>query len=430
MTVQVNVARHTTSSLGRLLYRLQDPSESLALVKELCPAQATDDEASWRKARLAGSVLLHLGTKRANDSALGRDLLARLRLRLAILLARGRLFPRERASAGNTLARLGDPRQTVMTLKDMAFCLVPAGSFWMGSPDEDDMAFSVEKPLHRVKIPYDYWMARYPVTRAQFETFVGAGAYKERRYWREAERIGAWQDGYVNRRWREPIEGNIQEFEEMADTLKDFDEPFNLPNHPVVGVTWYEALAFTRWLTERWRREGVLSVSHQVRLAQEAEWEKAARGGMDIPTRPVLGRGWDEAVRPPLRRNDAPMRRYPWNNQTDLDRLNYNMGIGATSAVGCFPGGASPYGVLDLSGNVWEWCATRWQGHYKNCQDGAGQKGAMSRVLRGGAFDSDQWDVRCASRDADDPRSMYNLVGFRIVVAPVFSKKGEKKRKK
>ena len=213
------------------------------------------------------------------------------------------------------------------------------------------------------------------------------------------------------------VQGVSKEFEEMADAPKDFGEPFNLPNHPVVGVTWHEALAFTRWLTERWRQEGVLPGAWRVRLPRETEWEKAARGGIEIPRRPVFGRDWRRQAKPALRRNVAPRRRYPWGNQASLNQANYGMEIGATSAVGCFPGGASPYGVLDLSGNVWEWCMTGWQSRYENYQDNAGLGWFTSRVLRGGAFDNYQWDVRCASRDADAPNSMYNLVGFRVLAA-------------
>jgi formylglycine-generating enzyme required for sulfatase activity len=336
-----------------------------------------------------------------NDSNLDRE-------RLADLLERGRLSPRQRAAAGDTLARLGDPRPGVLTLDDTAFCLVPPGSFWMGSPDEDEMAFDAEKPLRRVKVSYAYWMARYPVTVAQFDVFVRAGGYGERSYWTEAQAAGVWQ-----------ANGNVKGGgdNEPRDRPFDFGAPYNLPNHPVVGVTWYEALAFARWLSERWRSEGVLPFPWHVRLPSETEWEKAARGGVEIPARPALGRGWAEPVELSLQANAEPKRRYPWGNRASLSRANYKREIGASSAVGCFPGGASPYGALDLSGNVWEWCMTRWQSNYEDYRDNDNPRGASHRALRGGAFGSSQLGVRCASRGRYDPHDRYDYVGFRVLCA-------------
>jgi formylglycine-generating enzyme required for sulfatase activity len=105
----------------------------------------------------------------------------------------------------------------------------------------------------------------------------------------------------------------------------DFGAPFNLPNHPVVGVTWYEALAFCRWLTERWREEGVLPDRWLVRLPSEAEWEKAARGGIQIPAGPVIGRNWLAQAQSQLYQNGEPQRRYPWGEEPDLNRANYKL---------------------------------------------------------------------------------------------------------
>jgi formylglycine-generating enzyme required for sulfatase activity len=142
----------------------------------------------------------------------------------------------------------------------------------------------------------------------------------------------------------------------------------------VVGVTWYEALAFCRWLTLALREQGELRESEEVMLPSEAHWEKAARGT-------------DGCI-------------YPWGDEADPNRANYNdTGIGTTSAVGCFPGGTSPYGLEDASGNVLEWCG-----------DG--------RVVRGGAFDYVARFVRCAYRDFGDPTTRYGRLGFRVVVSP------------
>ncbi len=117
----------------------------------------------------------------------------------------------------------------------MEFVRVPAGKFLMGSKDDDPLASDDEKPQHTIEIPYDYWMARYPVTNEQFAKFVRAAAYKF--------------DLYSN--WKK-----------KAD-------------HPVAGVAWHDATAFFKWLNEQLRSDlGKLVL----RLPTEAEWEKAARG--------------------------------------------------------------------------------------------------------------------------------------------------------
>ena len=240
-----------------------------------------------------------------------------------------------------------------------------------------------EVPQHEVALP-DYRVARYPVTAAQFQAFVEAGGYGEPRHWPEAQAAGVWQAGQVKGRWDD----------EPRDKPYDFGEPFNLPNHPVVGVTWYEAVAFCCWLTHQLRERGEVGPGEEVTLPSEAQWEKAARG------------------------QDG--RFFPWGDKADLNRANYSdTGIGTTSAVGCFPGGASPYGVKDLSGNVWEWCRTRWQDNYRDYRDDNDLEGDATRVLRGGAFFDSERGLRCASRLRNSPVG-YGSGGFRVVVAPGF----------
>ncbi len=282
-----------------------------------------------------------------------------------------------RVQAGDALARLGDPRfrADAWYLPDeplLGFVKVPAGSFLMGTREEDIPTlleqfggerewYERETLQHPVDLPA-YYIARYPVTVAQFRAFVRASSY---------EAQGPWES------WSGP------------------------DNHPVVGVAWYDAVAYCDWLTERLRAwegtpqplAGLLRVGAVARLPTEAEWEKAARG--------------------------TDGRIFPWGDEPDPNRANYDdTGIGATSTVGCFPGGASPYVVLDMSGNVWEWCATKWQDSYREYRDDNEPEGDEPRVLRGGAFYENARHVRCARRYRYSPNYRFRDFGFRVLLAP------------
>ncbi|MBK6432559.1 SUMF1/EgtB/PvdO family nonheme iron enzyme [Candidatus Amarolinea dominans] len=164
------------------------------------------------------------------------------------------------------MAKLGDPRPDVLTVDGMAFCYVPAGPFTMGEGKE----------LHLCDLDYGYWMGRYPVTNAQYAAFVAAGGYKEAGYWPEAAAAGYWRQG--------EFKGRIDSTWRRGPFA--VGEPHNLSNHPVVGVSWYEALAFVRWLSGHARQW--LPAGWAVRLPSEAEWEKAARGGEEIPVSAVI----------------------------------------------------------------------------------------------------------------------------------------------
>jgi formylglycine-generating enzyme required for sulfatase activity len=361
-------------AVGRLVYLSGDTDKPLALVGELCPGQAGQDEIAWRRAWLAGEALLEIGLKRVQDSALGRDLLERVRGRLVDLLSGGHLTPRERAEAGDVLARLGDPRLEVMTIEQMSFCCVPPGPFWMGE----------DKELHQNEhLTYGYWLGRYPVTVAQFQIFVETTGYKVR----DERCLG------------------------------------DLPNRPVRYVTWYEGIAFCEWLTQEWRP--FLPSGWVVRLPSEAEWEKAARGGLQTVSRPLitnLKQGFDLPKAAQLEQNKQPQRPYPWGDEANPDQANYDeTGINTTNAVGCFPTGASPYGCEDMSGNIWEWTRSHYKGYPYNPGDGrenlkAGDE--VPRVMRGGAFNSDDPSVRCAVRFGGDPIYGYLFIGFRVMVSP------------
>ncbi len=264
-----------------------------------------------------------------------------------------------RAESGRVLARLGDPRPGVCTLPP-EWVEIPGGEFVMGEGREQ----------HKVNLPA-FYISRYPITNAQYKLFVEAGGYRERKYWTEA----GWK-------WKK----------DRAEPER-YGPPFDLPNHPVVVITWYEAVAFCRWLSEE--------IGQEVRLPSEAEWEKAARG--------TDGREW------------------PWGNEFDAALCNVgDTRIGTTSAVGCFPGGASPYGVLDMAGNVWEWTRSLYSEYPYRADDGREDAEAGGRrVLRGGSWFDIEWFVRCASRDWSDPLYYNFNYGFRVVaLSPLFPTSG------
>jgi formylglycine-generating enzyme required for sulfatase activity len=369
-----------------LLYNVCDVNKVLDTLYLLCPVAEPSDEAAWRGVVWAGAWTTEVSSERVgtdtDDPDGGAAFLTRLTPRLVTVLEQGLLAPPERAEAGQALGVLGDPRPGVGLrsdgLPDIVWCEVPAGPFTMGSKDDPD-AYDWESPQHEQPLPYDYRISKYPITNDQFSAFVQQdGGYDNPGYWTEA----GWQ-------WREG--SDVTEPETYGGV-------YDLPNHPVVMVSWYEALAFCRWLDEQLHQRGELSKGEHVTLPTEAEWEKAARG--------------------------TDGRRYPWGDEPDSNRANYgDTGIGTTSAVGIFPGGQTPYGCLDMSGNVWEWCRTKWLDNYEGYEEQANHdpEGTSSRVLRGGAFDTDRRGVRCTYRYRLDLHYHFRLYGFRVVVSPVIS---------
>jgi formylglycine-generating enzyme required for sulfatase activity len=238
----------------------------------------------------------------------------------------------------------------------MPFCYVPPGTFRMGAdevgeddnPNIQDILDSV-KPAHEVDIPYGYWLGQYPVTNAQFQILVEAGGYGEEAYWAEAIEHGFWQAGQVRGYTWIPAKSEVEWL--TRDQPYDYGRPFNLPNHPVVGINWYEALSFTRWLTARWQAAGVLPSAWQVGLPGEAEWEKGARGGLALPESPLVAAlPGLAALEPKVRLVDRPPAAEPsWGPET----ANYReTKIKATSGIGCFRQGQSPNGCQDSSGFV------------------------------------------------------------------------------
>ena len=173
------------------------------------------------------------------------------------------------------------------------------------------------------------------------------------------------------------------------------DGKWNLDNHPVVGVSWFEALAYSAWLNSllvELKPEG-MAQNAKIRLPTEAEWEYAARGVEN----------W----------------RYAWGNDTDASLGNYkDTGLGRTSTVGLFPQGKA-FGLADMTGNVWEWTSSSdlkyadWAKQKKDWDlldvDGA-------RIFRGGSWVSSSGSARCAMRSWNHPNLRHEGLGFPLVL--------------
>ncbi|MBK8433371.1 MAG: SUMF1/EgtB/PvdO family nonheme iron enzyme, partial [Chloroflexi bacterium] len=163
---------------------------------------------------------------------------------------------------------------------------IPAGKFWMG----DDNGHQEEKPCHLIDLP-TYWIAKTPITNAQYLQFIEAT---------HANMPTHWENGAI---------------------------PSGKENHPVSLVSWPDAVAFASWVGGK--------IGQTVLLPSDAEWEKAARGGLMLPSG----------------KNPLPKRNYPWGNVFDEAKCNMKAsGIEETTPVGNYPYGASPYGVLDMAG--------------------------------------------------------------------------------
>jgi formylglycine-generating enzyme required for sulfatase activity len=260
---------------------------------------------------------------------------------------------------------------------------VPQGPFLMGTPESELDEISKlgvdrdwiqnEVPQHEVNLPA-YAISRYPVTNAEFARFVEGDGYTNPDYWTDAGWKQREEDGWTQPRYWE-------------------DEKWDDPAQPVVGVSWYEAVAYCRWLTEKSGRD--------YRLPTEAQWEKAARG--------------------------TDGRRYPWDNDWDPSRCNNKeSGPGRTTPVGQYPDGDSPYGVGDLVGQVWEWCSSKYGGTdakprfgypYTPDEEREDLEGDDTRILRGGSWydDSPAGICRCGYRNWRFPWYWHYYRGFRCV---------------
>lgn len=259
----------------------------------------------------------------------------------------------------------------------MEFVEIPRGVLLMGDDRMREAA-----PQHRVELGA-FAIGKYPVTNAEYAEFISAGGYETEAYWTE---MGwKWMRGRIGQEsvpgfWHEPR--------------------LNRPRLPVVGVSWYEAVAFCNWLTYTQRQpESANGAQPIYRLPGEAEWEYAARGA-----------------------NDG--RNFPWGNTFERGRANTaEAGFGGTTPVTHFPAGVSPLGVWDLAGNVFEWTLSKWGGNWQElqfyypyrAQDGRqDMQGSGARIMRGGSWYTLYQEALCARRSRYLAGSRGSNIGFRV----------------
>ncbi len=400
----------------------QGETTFLDLAYGLCPVQKPQSEKDWRgvvwSARMATLIdreRIISDTKKDGGKAYWERLVPRVK---EAIRQDKILNSEERAGGARSLALLGDPREEVVSNEMLQFCYVPAGSFLMGSGDEVEEADDEEKKQHEVHIPYGYWLGQYPVTVAQFEQFVGDGGYTNSAYWPEAIQEDYWS--------KAGFKGRLDDA--YRTQPHQYDWPFHLANHPVVGISWYEGMAFCRWLTERWRTQ--LPEGCHITLPSEAEWEKGARGGLQIVEKPSIHSLSEINVVHPnatLIDNSHPTRTYPWGESETSDQWETNWvnseegNIASSNGVGIFPRNLSPYGCEEMVGNVLEWTRSVYSSYPYNPADGREQyqTSKNNMILRGGAFLVNKSWARCAFRNWYVPDSRNDYVGFRLVCVPI-----------
>jgi formylglycine-generating enzyme required for sulfatase activity len=257
---------------------------------------------------------------------------------------------------------------------------VPGGAFLMGTNDEQiewlaqrldearvwqqDGRFAREQPPHEVSLP-GFEIGRYPLTVGEYRAFVEAGGYAERSYW-----TGCGWD------WREAQDIRAPRWWE-SDRWAGHDRL------PVIGVSWYEALAYCRWLSS--------VTGRACGLPTEAQWERAARG--------------------------ADGRLYPWGDAPVASHSNTRAsGPGQTLPVGRHsPAGDSPYGCAEMGGNASEWTLSRYRPYPYQGDDGRNDvAGEAERVIRGGSWFKPLLRARAAARGMNDPLFRDHDVGFRL----------------
>lgn len=301
-----------------------------------------------------------------------------------------RVCPAARADWGRRLGKTGDNRCGVallpMGLPEIKWIQVPEGPCTVGG-DSTLIPLGLSRGSYEIDIGYSFLIAAFPVTYGQFTPFVET-AYGKDKYWTQ-----------TGLRWRG-----------KQSAPRFWKDPrYHIDNHPVVGITWFEAFAYTQWLNESIHSLPVADnpfpfTNWEIALPLEAEWEKAARY--------------------------PDGRLYPWGDDyvpghANVDETYQDHACGPnflrrSTAVGVYEQGKSALEIYDLCGNVWEWCASKWDVEYRFPED-SNPEGSDHRGVRGGSWYNSVRFGSSAAHDCLDADLGVNDVGLRLVLRPVSS---------
>ena len=328
----------------------------------------------------------------------------------------------------SALGELGDPRfvqfdGTIRLIDPSSMVQLPGGDFELGTNDREVILGSrlPPTPVRQVKVD-SFFMAKYPVTNTEYRAFMEEGGYRDLELW-DTDEAKLWLVGdpdFVRRLYEESLSSFDRDFQpELTDERRNETEllanlwlmakartepffwrdiRFNRPNQPVVGVNWWEARAYCNWLTRRLGNQRLVDGDFVFRLPTEHEWERAARP-------------------------DQHPRSYPWGDEApDGNKAHSRLGtvkIQRSTPVGAFPQGTWLGGPLDLSGNVWEWTASKAVDPGLEFDLGRDDpSGIKDRVIRGGSWYCLQpLAMRTEYRGVDRLQNVYVDLGFRIVTS-------------
>ncbi|MDG4603514.1 MAG: formylglycine-generating enzyme family protein [Defluviicoccus sp.] len=243
--------------------------------------------------------------------------------------------------------------------------VIPAGEFLMGSPESERGRYDDEGPQHRVTIGSRFALGRYPVTVGEYRKFVEVTSH------RHEGGMHVW----TGSNWKQ-------------DASKSWQDPgfAQADRHPVVGVSWHDAVTYCEWLANE--------TGQPYRLPSEAEWEYATRAGTTT--------------------------RFSWGDAITPQNANYaESWLHKTTEVGAYP--ANPWGLYDVHGNVWEWVEDVWHNNYEGAPtdssawtESEGNNSSSRRVTRGGAWIDGPRHLSSAIRDGLELQFRFINQGFRV----------------